>query len=36
VLPRNHEVMEGVYPWFDDMKKQQKRAPERRAGAQKF
>src|SRR6516162_368288 len=26
VLPGNHEVMDGVCPWFDDMKKQQKRA----------
>ena len=26
VLPGNHEVMDGVCPWFDDMKKHQKRA----------
>jgi len=26
VLPGNHEVMVGVCPWFDDMKKHQKRA----------
>jgi catechol 2,3-dioxygenase-like lactoylglutathione lyase family enzyme len=26
VLPGNHEVMDGVCPWFDDMKRQQKSA----------
>jgi 2,3-dihydroxybiphenyl 1,2-dioxygenase len=26
VLPGNHEVMAGVCPWFDDIKRQQKRA----------
>jgi hypothetical protein len=26
VLPGNYEVMDGVCPWFDEMKKQQRSA----------